>query len=97
MCNILIFAGTTEGRQLGEFCTKNKIHSYISVATAYGETLIGGAEYLHILTGRMTSSDCAMESLKADNRNIINGFQHEGEQVVLIDSDYEQTLKALLV
>ena len=35
-------------------------------------------------------------TLKADNRDIINCFQHAGEQVVLIYSDYEQTIKGLL-
>lgn len=37
-----------------------------------------------------------MDSLKTDNRKFINGFQHTAEQVVLIDSGYEQTIKALL-
>ena len=27
---------------------------------------------------------------------MINGFQDAGEQIVLIDSDYEQTIKKLL-
>ena len=31
-----------------------------------------------------------------DARKIQNGFQHAGEQVVLIYSDYEQTIKGLL-
>ena len=46
----------------------------------------------------LTCSDLAevKKELKADNRNIINGFQYVGEQVVLIDSDYEQTIKGLL-
>ena len=33
--------------------------------------------------------ELAMDSLKADNRRIIDGFRHAGEQIVLIDSDYE--------
>ena len=45
---------------------------------------------------RLVDEDCTIESLKAGNRDIINGFQHAGEQVVLIDSDYEQTIKGLL-
>ena len=42
------------------------------------------------------SSDTTMDSLKADNKRNIDGFQHVGEQVVLIDSDYEQTIQVLL-
>jgi len=35
---------------------------------------------------RLVDEDCTIESLKAGNRDIINGFQHAGEQVVLISS-----------
>lgn len=52
MCRILIFGGTTEGRELAEFCVGNKIHSYVSVATEYGENLLCRSEFLHILVGR---------------------------------------------
>ena len=45
---------------------------------------------------RLVEADCTMESLKKDNRSIIDGFQQEGEQVVLIDSDFEQTIQALV-
>lgn len=48
------------------------------------------------IEARMIDADCTKDSLKADNRDIINGFQHAGEQVVLIYSDYEQTIKGLL-
>ena len=48
------------------------------------------------IEARMIDADCTKESLKADNRKILSGFQHAGEQVVLIDSDYEQTIKWLL-
>ena len=33
----------------------------------------------------------------SNNKSIIDGFQRVGEQVVLIDSDYEQTIEKLLV
>ena len=45
---------------------------------------------------RLVDEDCTMESLKADNKSIIDSFRNAGEQVVLIDSDYEQTIKGLL-
>ena len=45
---------------------------------------------------RLIHADCTMDSLKEDNRRIINGFQHVGEQIVLIDSDYEQTIRRQL-
>ena len=48
------------------------------------------------IEARMIDADCTKDSLKADNKNIIDGFQHAGEQIVLIDSIYEHTIKGLL-
>ena len=36
----LVFAGTSEGRQLAEFFQKNQIPALFCVATAYGEELL---------------------------------------------------------
>ena len=47
------------------------------------------------IESRMTA-DCTIASLKADNARCIEGFQSAGERVVLIDSDYEQTIRTLL-
>ena len=45
---------------------------------------------------RLVDSDCTMDSLKADNKSVIDGFRQVGEPVVLIDFDYKQTIHALL-
>ena len=44
------------------------------------------------IESRFVDSGCTIDSLKEDNRKIISGFQQAGEQVVLIDSEYEQTI-----
>ena len=44
------------------------------------------------IEARLVDADCTMDSLKTDNRKKIDGFQHAGEQVFLIESDYEQTI-----
>ena len=49
------------------------------------------------IESRLSDADCTMDSLKTDNKKVIKGFQRVAEQVVLIDSCYEQTIKALLV
>lgn len=49
------------------------------------------------IESRLVYADCSMDVLKADNKSIIDGFQRVGEQVVLIDSDYEQTIEKLLM
>lgn len=58
----------------------------------YGEI----TDYESEIEARLVDGDCTMDSLKEDNKSIIDGFQHIGEPVILIDSDYEQTIQALL-
>ena len=48
------------------------------------------------IEARLIASDCTVVDLKADNERCINGFRNAGERIVLIDSDYEQTIQKLL-
>ncbi len=48
------------------------------------------------IESRLICSDCSIESLKVDNRSVMDGFRRAGEPVVRIDSDYEQTIARLL-
>ena len=48
------------------------------------------------IEARLLEADCTLDSLKADNKSVINGFRHVGEQIVLIDSDYELAMEKLL-
>lgn len=54
---ILIFGGTTEGRELAEFCIENGVEALSSVATGFG------AEYLpkgaHVTVGRLDAEEMA--------------------------------------
>lgn len=45
---------------------------------------------------RLFDDDLTPDGLKADNRRYLAGFEGAGEQVVLIDSDFEQTIRTLL-
>ena len=47
------------------------------------------------IESRFVYADCTIEGLKSENRNIIDGYQRAGEQIVLIDSGYEQTINKL--
>ena len=40
MCKIWIFGGTTEGRLLAEYCGRERIPAWVSVASEYGEELL---------------------------------------------------------
>ncbi len=51
--DILIFAGTTEGRKLAEYASAKKIPCFVSTATEYGAELISDLEGIRLLSGRM--------------------------------------------
>ncbi len=53
MDKILIFAGTTEGRLLWEYCYDRKIPVTAAVATEYGESVLSPNELSDVLVGRM--------------------------------------------
>ena len=57
MNKVLIFAGTTEGRELAEFCANHHIHAIICIATEYGRLFLPDAEYLKIFPGAMNDSE----------------------------------------
>ena len=52
MAQILLFAGTSEGRQLAEHLSACGVSLFVSVATAYGELLLNHA-HASVLQGRM--------------------------------------------
>ena len=45
---------------------------------------------------RIYVSDCSIQDLKEDNERYISGFRNAGERVVVIDSDYEQTISEIM-
>ena len=57
MCNICVFAGTTEGRELVEFLAGQPVQATVCVAMEYGETLLPEAENITILAGRIPVED----------------------------------------
>ncbi|MCD7981934.1 MAG: precorrin-6A/cobalt-precorrin-6A reductase, partial [Clostridiales bacterium] len=63
---ILIFAGTREGRELAEFLTEQRIPALVCVATDYGEELLQPNAYVHARKGRMDETE--MEELLREMR-----------------------------
>ncbi|MCM1507174.1 MAG: precorrin-6A/cobalt-precorrin-6A reductase [Ruminococcus flavefaciens] len=53
MSDIIIFGGTTEGRQLAEYCAENKIRADVCVTTDYGAELLPASLYINIMTGKL--------------------------------------------
>ena len=64
MNKILLFAGTTEGRNLAEFLEKNQIPTEVCVATQYGETLLEEGKYLHVHAGRLDETEMEQQIQK---------------------------------
>ncbi|MDO4522193.1 MAG: precorrin-6A reductase [Eubacteriales bacterium] len=63
MSEILIFAGTTEGRELAEYLGRQQVSHEVCVATEYGKTLLEENEYRKVRAGRLDEK--AMEQLLA--------------------------------
>lgn len=61
MKKVLIFGGTTEGRELARWCAENGIAADVSVTTDYGARLLGSDSLINIFTGRLDSRE--METL----------------------------------
>ncbi len=59
MCRILIFGGTTEGRELAEYCAENKISACVSVTTDYGAELLPKSSYIKPLIGKLEKTEMA--------------------------------------
>ena len=55
--NVLIFAGTTEGRKLAEELAGRGIDVTVCVATRYGGTLIGERDRVNVVSGRMDEGE----------------------------------------
>ncbi len=66
MKEILLFAGTTEGRKLSECLSAAKIPHTVCVATEYGEMALSHSPYANVRQGRMGRQE--MESLMGTGR-----------------------------
>ena len=72
MFRLLIFGGTTEGRELAEYCAENSISADVSVATDYGAGLL--PDKLNVLCGRLDSAQ--MEKLISSNYSVVVDATH---------------------
>ena len=61
MIDILLFGGTTEGRELSEALKRKNVPSMVCVATEYGESLLEPGGSLQVHAGRL--DEAAMASL----------------------------------
>ena len=57
MIRPLIFAGTTEGREIAGFFNENKVAADVYTATEYGVQVLPDMEYINTHAGRLTYYD----------------------------------------
>ncbi|MGN0343317.1 MAG: precorrin-6A reductase [Roseburia sp.] len=72
MKELLIFAGTTEGRELAETLSVQGIPCVVSVATEYGEALMCETEGVRIRTGRMDEREMETFLESGDFRAVVD-------------------------
>ena len=48
------------------------------------------------IESRFVNTDCTKDVLKEDSKRMVDGFERAGEQVSLIDSNYEQVIEKVL-
>lgn len=70
----LIFAGTTEGREIAVFFNENKVAADVYTATEYGVQVLPDMEYINTHAGRLTYDDInnMLKSRKDENIIIID-------------------------
>ena len=75
MKEILLFAGTTEGRKLSEILVSSGIYHTVCVATEYGEIVLKENSFMTVHRGRMDG-------------NQIRKFIQNGEFVAVVDATH---------
>ena len=69
----------------------------LAMSDAYIDAHIGEIrEYACAIEARLDDSGCTLSELKEDNRRYIDAFTEHGEKITFIESDYEETIDALL-
>ena len=83
---ILIFAGTTEGRQLAEYLGSQGISAHVCVATEYGEQLVKKSDAVTVTAGRL---DCeGMQDLIKEGFSLVIDATHP--YAVIVSSNIKE-------
>lgn len=81
MCRLLIFGGTTEGREIAEYCAEKGISAAVSVATEYGAELLPKCSCIKKLVGRLDSDGISRLILRLECRAVIDATHPYAEEV----------------
>ena len=81
MSSILIFAGTTEGRNLSECLCSSGIDHTICVATEYGEIVLKDSPYANVHMGRMDKEEIESFIVKGGYKAVVDATHPYAKQV----------------
>ena len=81
MCRVLIFGGTTEGREIAEYCGEKGISAAVSVATEYGAELLPESSCIKKLVGRLDDNGIRELILRLKCRAVIDATHPYAEEV----------------
>ncbi|MBO4452624.1 MAG: adenylate kinase [Clostridia bacterium] len=84
-------------KDIGEEYSREIIFICLAMTDAYIEAhfdkIVGHESDIE---SRLFDTHLTADGLKADNRQMINGFREAGEDIALIEKDYEQTAEKLI-
>ncbi len=90
MSEIIIFAGTVEGRTLAEELTESGIQVHICVATEYGEKLLPKGNNLRITSTRLNAEEMK-HLMEAEQASLVIDATHP--YAVIVSENIEQACK----
>lgn len=96
MKKVLIYAGTTEGRELAQELARERIYCDISVATEYGRQIMDEkiSPYICILQGRMTAEQMR---LKCENEQYLAVVDATHPFATEVSVNIRESLKGLYI
>lgn len=81
MKKLMLFAGTTEGRELAQYLEENKVNTKVFVATQYGEELLKSGKFIQVESGKLEGSDME-KKFEVEKPEMVIDATHPFAQIV---------------
>ena len=91
MYKLLLFAGTSEGRQIAEYAKKYKIPAKVFAATEYGGSLLAFGGCVEVSAGRLTKEEMEEQMKLLDPEGIVVDATHP--YAVLVTENIKEACK----
>lgn len=81
MKKLMLFAGTTEGRELAQYLEERKVNTKVFVATQYGEELLQSGKFIQVESGKLEYYDMK-KKFEEENPEMVIDATHPFAQIV---------------